>query len=148
MLCKGIMRQRATGRRDCEQALKPFIRYQISRRSCKGIKWLKRQYPTYLASPPSDVSPADLEKYKQQHALVKQILSVFRKPSYSDAEDGKEVARLVGEMQDLGGPPKEIMGDMPECFVSSKPSLGAAGAKRQVRGMPSGVDGPERRCKG
>lgn len=80
---------------------------------------LTHQYPAYLASPPSDVSPGDLEKYKQQHALVKQILAVFRKPNYSDAEDGKEIARLVGEMQDLGGPPKEIMGDMPEGFVSS-----------------------------
>jgi hypothetical protein len=29
------------------------------------------------------------------------------------------VARLVGEMQDLGGPPKEVMGDMPEGLVSS-----------------------------
>lgn len=49
---------------------------------------------------------------------MKQILAVFKKPDYSDEEDGKEVGRLVGEMQDLGGPPQEIMGDLPEGFVS------------------------------
>jgi hypothetical protein len=26
----------------------------------------------------------------------------------------------VGEMQDLGGPPSEIMGDLPEGFVSAQ----------------------------
>lgn len=61
----------------------------------------------------------DLEKYRQQHKLVQQILAVFKRPNYSDDVDGKEVARLVGEMQDLGGPPNEIMGDLPEGFVSS-----------------------------
>lgn len=56
--------------------------------------------------------------YKEQYALVKKIVDTFRKPGYSDDRDGKEIARLVGEMQDLGGPPKEIMGDLPEGFVS------------------------------
>lgn len=79
---------------------------------------IDQQYPAYLASPPPSTPAADLEKYKQQHTLVKQILATFRKPTYSDAEDSKEIARLVGDMQDLGGPPKEIMGDMPEGFVS------------------------------
>jgi len=48
---------------------------------------------------------------------VQQILDTFRRPGYSDQKDGKEVAKRVGEMQDLGGPPKEIMGELPEGFV-------------------------------
>ncbi|TXT15844.1 hypothetical protein VHUM_00347 [Vanrija humicola] len=79
---------------------------------------LAAKYPEYLAKPPSTVTPADLEKYRQQHKLVQQIVETFKKPGYTDERDGKEVARLVGEMQDLGGPPSEIMGDLPEGFVS------------------------------
>ena len=59
-----------------------------------------------------------MEKYRKQSVLVNQIVSTFKKPDYSDEKDGKEVARLVSEMQDLGGPPKEILGDLPEGFVS------------------------------
>jgi peroxin-19 len=59
-----------------------------------------------------------LAKYRQQHVLVTQILAAFKRPNYSDDVDGKEVARLVGEMQDLGGPPNEIMGELPEGLVS------------------------------
>lgn len=58
-----------------------------------------------------------MEKYRQQYAIVQKIVDTFRKPGYSDDKDGKEIAKLVGEMQDLGGPPQEIMGDLPEGFV-------------------------------
>jgi peroxin-19 len=50
--------------------------------------------------------------------IVNAILDTFRRPGYTDEKDGKEVAKLVGEMQDLGGPPQAIMGDLPEGFVS------------------------------
>jgi peroxin-19 len=45
-------------------------------------------------------------------------VDTFRKPGYSDDNDGKEIVRMVGEMQELGGPPTEIMGELPEGFVS------------------------------
>jgi peroxin-19 len=45
-------------------------------------------------------------------------VDTFRKPGYSDDKDGKEIVRMVGEMQELGGPPTEIMGELPEGFVS------------------------------
>jgi peroxin-19 len=79
---------------------------------------LTRQYPAYLEKPPAGTKDADLNKYRQQHVLVTQILAVFKRPNYSDEVDGKIVAKLVGEMQDLGGPPNEIMGELPEGFVS------------------------------
>lgn len=80
---------------------------------------LSAKYPAYLANPPSEVSGEDLEKYRKQKVIVDKILAVFKKEGYSDERDGKEVAGLVGEMQDLGGPPSQIMGDMPEGFVSA-----------------------------
>lgn len=66
------------------------------------------------------MSPASLEKYKQQHEIVKSIVALFRKSDFSDERDGKEVARLVGEMQDLGGPPEQVLGEMPEGFDMAK----------------------------
>ncbi|WVR06375.1 hypothetical protein IAU60_003406 [Kwoniella sp. DSM 27419] len=75
---------------------------------------LAEKYPPYLASPPSGTSEADLQKYRSQYEIVQKILAIFRKPSFSDEADGKEIAALVSDMQDLGGPPKEIMGDLPE----------------------------------
>lgn len=72
------------------------------------------------------MSPASLEKYKQQHIIVDCIVALFRKPDFSDERDGKEVARLVGEMQDLGGPPEEVLGEMPEGFDMAK-MLGGEG---------------------
>ncbi|CAK9780807.1 Pex19-domain-containing protein [Cutaneotrichosporon oleaginosum] len=85
---------------------------------------LAAKYPAYLEKPPSGVSASDLDKYRKQHGLVKRILDVFQRPGYTDERDGKEVAKLVGEMQDLGGPPNEIMGDLPEGF-----DLGALGGE-------------------
>ncbi|KAK4684668.1 peroxin-19, partial [Tremellales sp. Uapishka_1] len=77
---------------------------------------LAAKYPAYLASPPAGTSSADLEKYKSQQTLVRSILDVFAKKDYSDDKDSAEIATLVEEMQDLGGPPKEIMGELPEGF--------------------------------
>nr|XP_019045702.1 hypothetical protein I302_06093 [Kwoniella bestiolae CBS 10118]OCF24632.1 hypothetical protein I302_06093 [Kwoniella bestiolae CBS 10118] len=79
---------------------------------------LASKYPPYLASPPPGVTSEDLTKYRQQNEVVQKIVQLFAKPTYSDEKDGKEIAGLVSEMQDLGGPPKEIMGDLPEGFVS------------------------------
>ena len=44
---------------------------------------------------------------------------MFRRPGYTDEKDGKQIAKLVGEMQDLGGPPAEVMGELPEGFVGT-----------------------------
>ncbi|OCF54966.1 hypothetical protein L486_07622 [Kwoniella mangroviensis CBS 10435] len=84
---------------------------------------LASKYPTYLSSPPDGTTQDDLIKYRKQNEIVQKIVGTFKKPNYSDEKDGKEIAGLVSEMQDLGGPPKEIMGDLPEGF-----DLGALGS--------------------
>ncbi|ODO10123.1 hypothetical protein I350_02351 [Cryptococcus amylolentus CBS 6273] len=83
---------------------------------------LASKYPAYLASPPANTSPSDLARYKNQFSLVTRVVETFNKPGFSDEKDGKEVARLVSDIQDLGGPPKEVMGELPEGF-----DLGALG---------------------
>ncbi|WWC88731.1 uncharacterized protein L201_003644 [Kwoniella dendrophila CBS 6074] len=84
---------------------------------------LASKYPPYLSSPPSGISNEDLSKYQKQNQIVQKIVTIFRKSNYSDEKDGKEISELVSQMQDLGGPPKEILGDLPEGF-----DLGALGS--------------------
>nr|ODN93977.1 hypothetical protein L203_00145 [Cryptococcus depauperatus CBS 7841] len=79
---------------------------------------LASKYPAYLESPPAGTPAEDLEKHRKQYVFVRQIMETFKKPEYSDETHSKEVAKLVSDMQDLGGPPKEIMGDLPEGFAS------------------------------
>lgn len=81
---------------------------------------LSSQYPSYLASPAARaLDPAQLHAYTAQSALVAEIVAVFRQSSYT--EDGprgeqirSEVQALMGRMQDLGSPPAEVMGEMPD----------------------------------
>ena len=49
---------------------------------------LAQKYPEYLANPPKGVSATNIEKYKKQHELVKQIVDVFKRPNYEDSVDG------------------------------------------------------------
>lgn len=49
---------------------------------------------------------------------MEKIVATFRKSDYSPEDDSADIQKLVGEMQDLGGPPKEIVGDLPGGLVS------------------------------
>ncbi|GHJ84712.1 hypothetical protein NliqN6_1114 [Naganishia liquefaciens] len=77
---------------------------------------LADKYPPYLATHGASLPAAQRTKYTQQNAIVVQILEIFRDPAYSDASDAQRsrVTALMTQMQDLGSPPDEIMGDMPE----------------------------------
>jgi hypothetical protein len=50
---------------------------------------------------------------------VREIVAVFRRPTYTEEgprseEIRLEVQALMGRMQDLGSPPAEVMGEMPD----------------------------------
>ncbi|ELU41109.1 thaumatin-like protein [Rhizoctonia solani AG-1 IA] len=82
-----------------------------------------------------------MKRYKSQQAIVKQLVEIYQKPDYSDddKETGKEVLRLMnevsmgvsflagiithllGQMQELGSPPTEIMGEVPAGFDFNSP---------------------------
>lgn len=75
------------------------------------------QYPPYLASSrASQLDPAQFHSYRAQSDLVSQIVALFEAATYSEDDEGtrKEIQELMGKMQDLGSPPKEVMGDMPD----------------------------------
>jgi len=114
------------GGEEDEAELQGFLEGMMSQLMSKDIlyeplKELSQKFPAYLASPPSTVTTADLERYKSQQIIVNKILAVFEEPGYRDDSEGGEadgehshkVMQLMGEMQALGSPPSEIMGDLP-----------------------------------
>ncbi|CAE6506227.1 unnamed protein product [Rhizoctonia solani] len=80
------------------------------------------KFPAYFVEHP-DLPEADVKKYKAQQAIVKQLVDIYQKPNYSDdnPETNKEVLRLMNEMQELGSPPTEIMGEVPAGFDFNSP---------------------------
>ena len=65
------------------------------------------QFPPYLESPPTGVSPEDIERYKAQQNLVIQIIAVFDDPEYKETPDAEEntdskctekIVQLMGEV--------------------------------------------------
>jgi peroxin-19 len=71
---------------------------------------LSQKYPDWIKEHPEDPK---LDTYKKQSALVQQIVAEFESPSYSDDNKAKKdkVMGLMGDMQELGSPPTEIMGE-------------------------------------
>ena len=43
------------------------------------------QFPEYLAKPPKPLDPKDRERYEQQYACIQQVIAVYEKPDYTDA---------------------------------------------------------------
>ncbi|KIS02080.1 peroxin-19 [Cryptococcus deuterogattii 2001/935-1] len=96
-LLKGMNLGEEGGEEDFEGILEGMMAQLMTKEVLEEpMSELAVKYPPYLASPPPDTSPEDIAKYHQQYTL--------------------DIARLVSEMQDLGGPPKEVMGDLPEGF--------------------------------
>ncbi|KAJ9114625.1 hypothetical protein QFC22_005498 [Naganishia vaughanmartiniae] len=77
---------------------------------------LSEKYPPYLLAHKSSLPAAQYDKYAEQSGIVTRIVEIFGKEGYSDDDSAmrSEVTTLMTKMQDLGSPPDEIMGDMPE----------------------------------
>lgn len=58
------------------------------------------QYPSYLASPPSDVSEADLARYKEQFHCVDQVVKIFENPEFDNGSDERKKA-LKAQVSEL-----------------------------------------------
>ncbi|KAG8888720.1 Peroxisome chaperone and import receptor [Tulasnella sp. 332] len=79
------------------------------------LKELDEKYPEYFTTNATKLPAADLDKYQKQHALVTATVKIFESPTYSDdnPEQSAQVLKLMNEMQTLGSPPPEIMGELP-----------------------------------
>lgn len=82
------------------------------------LEELGEKFPPYLLAHKNDSSipAAQYAQYEQQNEIVQEILVTFKDPGYndSDAKTKDKVTALMTTMQDLGSPPEEIMGEMPD----------------------------------
>lgn len=89
------------------------------------MKDLGEKYPEYIEQHKATLKPDELKRYQDQSALVGRIVAIFQTPGYSDEDPVRsaEVLTLMNEMQALGSPPQEIMGDMPPGFEAGPDGL-------------------------
>ncbi|XP_035676799.1 peroxisomal biogenesis factor 19-like [Branchiostoma floridae] len=82
-----------------------------------SLKDICQKYPDWLEQNKSKLSQEDNQKYSQQFELMKQICGEFESEAETDAEEVKakrfeKTLDLMQKMQDLGQPPKELVGEM------------------------------------
>lgn len=111
-LLDGMMRQLMT---------REILEEPLSELADKYPPYLDEQARKQKEGVAGAISESQLETYRKQHAIVREILETFKAPEYSDDNDELKgrVTEKMTAMQDLGSPPDEIMGGMPEGMVSS-----------------------------
>ncbi|OAA66615.1 peroxisomal membrane protein receptor [Niveomyces insectorum RCEF 264] len=79
------------------------------------MKELDDKFPAWMAANKATTSAADLERYTEQQLVVKEIVTRFEAPSYSDAnpDDREYIVDRMQRMQAAGSPPSDLVGNMP-----------------------------------
>ncbi|KAH3704464.1 peroxisomal biogenesis factor 19-like [Dreissena polymorpha] len=82
-----------------------------------SLKEISEKYPVWLLENKIRITDAQYSSYSKQNDLIKDILVQFDMETPSDTDDIKKqrfetIMDLMQKMQDLGQPPKEIVGDM------------------------------------
>nr|XP_032525858.1 peroxisomal biogenesis factor 19 [Danaus plexippus plexippus] len=91
-----------------------------------SLKELVDKYPDWLRDNKGKLPQEDYERYEKQQSLMNQVCSELEPEQESDPEDVKrkrfeKVLKLMQQMQDLGQPPTDLVGDMavpPEGFAA------------------------------
>ncbi|XP_045770379.1 peroxisomal biogenesis factor 19 [Maniola jurtina] len=91
-----------------------------------SLKDLVDKYPTWLADNKGKIEQSEYERFEKQQSLMQQVCAELEPEQETDAEDVKRkrfetVLKLMQQMQDLGQPPTELVGDIsaaPEGFVA------------------------------
>ncbi|XP_052805178.1 peroxisomal biogenesis factor 19-like [Mya arenaria] len=82
-----------------------------------SLKEISEKYPPWLEKNKSKITEAEFSNYSKQNVMISQILVEFDKEKSTDTDDMKkqrfeQIMEMMQKMQDLGQPPKEIVGDM------------------------------------
>ena len=82
------------------------------------MKDIAEKFPDWLADNRNKVSEEDFIKYNKQFELTKTICFLYEEEKDSDTSEKKKkrfdkVMALMQEMQNLGHPPKELVGESP-----------------------------------
>jgi len=79
------------------------------------MKELHDKFPEWLEKNREKTAKEDLERYEQQQVLVKEMVTKFEEPKYSDSNptDREYIVDRMQKMQAAGSPPPDLVGDMP-----------------------------------
>ncbi|XP_060073108.1 peroxisomal biogenesis factor 19-like [Ylistrum balloti] len=82
-----------------------------------SLKEMSQKYPKWLEENQEKTEKTQLDKYQSQLAIIQDICEEFEKEKDSETEEVKKLRfeRIVDKMQkmqELGQPPKDIVGDM------------------------------------
>ncbi|KAB7494472.1 Peroxisomal biogenesis factor 19 [Armadillidium nasatum] len=80
------------------------------------LKEIVAKYPEWLADNRLSLSEEDYERYNKQYDIMKQVVEKFENESKDDTEEVKaqtseQILILMQKLQELGQPPKELVGD-------------------------------------
>ncbi|KAJ3291471.1 Peroxisome chaperone and import receptor [Borealophlyctis nickersoniae] len=104
---------------------------------------LAGKYPEWLEANASKLSPEELDKYRQQHVVIKEIVAIYDAcpTEAASEEDSKKVVDLMQRMQDLGNPPEEILQELAPGL-----EIGPDGMPQMPAGGMAGLGGQGQEC--
>lgn len=78
------------------------------------MKELFEKYPEWLRKNEGKESQEDMDRYRKQFRIVKEIVTKFDEPGYRDEDESQReyIIERMQMMQTAGAPPTELMGDM------------------------------------
>lgn len=79
------------------------------------MKELNDKFPAWMEANRATTSADDLKRYDEQQVIVREIVTRFEQPSYTDTtpEDREYIVDRMQKMQAAGSPPPDLVGDMP-----------------------------------
>ncbi|XP_033758546.1 peroxisomal biogenesis factor 19-like [Pecten maximus] len=82
-----------------------------------SLKEMSQKYPKWLEENQDKTEKSQLEKYQSQLTIIQDICEEFEKEKDSETEEVKKlrfekIVDKMQKMQELGQPPKDIVGDM------------------------------------
>ncbi|KAL7269117.1 Peroxisome chaperone and import receptor [Rhizina undulata] len=78
------------------------------------MKELNQKYPEWLRNNESKQSKEEMDRYRDQHATVREIVAKFEESTYKDENDNDReyIIERMQKIQAAGAPPSELMGEM------------------------------------
>ncbi|KAA8910413.1 Pex19 protein [Sphaerosporella brunnea] len=78
------------------------------------MKELYEKYPEWIKKNEATEKKEDMDRYKEQFAIVKEIVLKFDEPNYKDEDEScrEYIVERMQKMQTAGAPPAELMGDV------------------------------------
>ncbi|KAK6517234.1 Peroxisome chaperone and import receptor [Arthrobotrys megalospora] len=111
--------QTATGKGGSDEDFSKMLMGMMEQLTNKEIlyepmKELDEKFPGWLVENEGKHSTEEMDNFREQARLVREIVAKFEQPSFSDASeiDREYIVERMQKMQAVGSPPAELLGDM------------------------------------